>query len=211
MNRLPVWIKPLGLVVAFLALIPFAVIAKARVTLTGEPRIHVIRDMDNQAYYKAQSENELFADGRAMRPPVPGTVARGEAELDDHLYRGLGPDGKFVDAFPGDVKVDRALLERGRERYTIYCAVCHGHGGYGDGIIHQRAMELVNKGRAGMEWIPPTNLHTLPDYKAGQMVHVITNGVRNMPPYGAQVSVSDRWAIAAYVKALQRSQQTERP
>ena len=206
MNRLPVWIKPLGLVVAFLALIPFAVIAKGRVTLSKEPRIHIIRDMDNQAFYKAQSENEMFADGRAMRPPVPGTVARGEAELDDHFDRGLGPDGKFVDAFPSQVKVDRAFLERGRERYGVYCAVCHGYAGYGDGIIHVRALELMSKGRVGMEWVPPTNLHTLQDYRVGQLVNVITNGVRNMPPYGAQVSLEDRWAIAAYVKALQRSQ-----
>lgn len=209
MNRMPVWVKPLGLVVAFLALIPFAVIAKARVTLSKEPRIHIIRDMDNQAYYRAQSENTMFADGRAMRPPVPGTVARGEAELDDHYYRGLGADGKFADGFPADVKVDRAFLERGRERYTVFCSMCHGHAGYGDGMIHQRAIELMTKGRVGMEWVPPTNLHTLPDYKVGQLVHVIGNGVRNMPPYGGQVPIEDRWAIAAYVKALQRSQQTE--
>lgn len=209
MNGLPAWLKPLGITIAFLALIPFAVIAKARVTLSKEPRIHIIRDMDNQAYYKGQAANELFADGRAMRPPVPGTVARGEAELDDHYYRGLGPDGKFTDTFPKDVTVDRPLLERGRERYAVFCAMCHGHAGYGDGMIHQRAMELMSKGRAGMEWVPPTNLHTLKDYRVGQLVHVITNGVRNMPPYGAQVPIADRWAIAAYVKALQRSQQTE--
>lgn len=208
---MPPWVKPLGVTVAFLAMVPFAIIAKARVTPSTEPRIHIIRDMDNQAYFKAQSENPMFADGRAMRPPVPGTVARGEAELDDHYYRGVGADGNFVDAFPPQVKVDRAFLERGRQRYTIHCAPCHGHTGYGDGIVHRRALELVQKGRAGMEWVQPTDYHSssLRSYPVGQIFHVITNGVRNMAAYGPQVSVEDRWAIAAYVKALQASQQTE--
>ncbi len=210
--RIAALLKPIGIALAFLSLIPLAVIAKARVTTSKEPRIHVIRDMDNQASFRAQEANPLFADGRAMRPPVPGSVARGEAELDDHLYRGLAQDGAtFADAFPPSLTVDRAFLERGQQRYTIYCAVCHGHSGYGDGIIHRRAMELVNKGRPGMEWVPPTSYHTpaLRDYPVGRLYHVITNGVRNMAPYASQVSVEDRWAIAAYVKALQASQQTE--
>lgn len=209
---MPPWVKPLGVSVAFLALVPFAVIARARVTPTNQPRIHIIRDMDNQAYFKSQSANELFADGRAMRPPVPGSVARGEADLDDHLHRGLGPDGKtFAADFPAAVTVDRAFLERGRGRYTIHCAPCHGHSGYGDGIVHQRALELVVQGRAGMEWVQPTTYHSsnLRGFPVGRLFHVITNGVRNMAAYGAQLSVEDRWAIAAYVKALQASQQTE--
>lgn len=207
--RIAALLKPIGVTVAFLALIPFAFIAKARVTPSKEPRIHIIQDMDNQASFRAQQANPLFADGRAMRPPVPGTVAQGEAELDDHLYRGLAQDGKsFADAIPAALEVDDAFLKRGQERYTIYCAVCHGHTGYGDGVIHRRAMELVNKGRAGMEWVPPTSYHTpnLREFPVGRLFHVITNGVRNMAPYASQVSVEDRWAIAAYVKALQLSQ-----
>lgn len=209
---MPPWVKPLGVTVAFLAMVPFAVIARARVTPTTEPRIHIIRDMDNQAYYKAQSANPMFADGRSMRPPVPGTVARGEADLDDHLHRGLAADGKaFADTFPAQLTVDRSFLERGRQRYTIHCAPCHGHTGYGDGMIHRRSIELVQQGRAGMEWVQPTDYHTdtLRSYPVGRIFHVITNGVRNMAPYGPQVAVEDRWAIAAYVKALQASQQTE--
>lgn len=209
---MPPWVKPLAVTVAFLAMVPFAFIARARVTPSREPRIHVIRDMDNQAYFKAQQANPLFADGRAMRPPVPGTVARGEADLDDHMFRGLAADGNsFADTFPPAIKVDRTFLERGRERYTIHCAPCHGHTGYGDGMIHRRALELVQQGRPGMEWVQPTTYHS-PDLRGrpvGYLFHVITNGVRNMAPYGPQVEVVDRWAIAAYVKALQASQQTE--
>lgn len=208
---MPPWVKALGVVVAFLSLVPFAVIARARVHPTPDPRIHIIRDMDNQMYYEAQSANPLFADGRAMRPPVPGTVARGEDELDDHLHRGLGPDGSFVDAFPAQVKVDPALLARGRERYGIYCAPCHGYTGWGDGMISRRVRELQGRNVTDIQWVPPTSYHTpnMQTYPVGQLVHVITNGVRNMPPYGAQVDTHDRWAIAAYVKALQQSQRTE--
>lgn len=210
--RIAALLKPIGIAVAFLALVPFAFIAKARVTTSNEPRIHIIADMDNQASFRKQEANPLFADGRAMRPPVPGTVARGEAELDDHLYRGLAPDGaSFADAFPASITVDRAFLERGQQRYTIHCAVCHGHSGYGDGVVQRRAVELVSKGLPGMEWVAPTSYHTpnLREFPVGRLFHVITNGVRNMAPYGPQVAVEDRWAIAAYVKALQASQQTE--
>ncbi|MCW8137648.1 MAG: cytochrome c [Planctomycetota bacterium] len=209
---MPPWVKPLGVTVAFLAMIPFAVIARARVTASPDPRIHIIRDMDSQAYFKAQASNPLFADGRAMRPPVPGTVARGEDELDDHRHRGTTPDGAtYVDAFPEGLTVDAAFLERGRGRYQVFCAPCHGVAGYGDGPVHHQALAAINRGRPGMEWVTPTSLHAgnVRGFQVGRIFHVITNGVRNMAPYGAQVPVDDRWAIAAYVKALQASQRTE--
>jgi mono/diheme cytochrome c family protein len=214
---LPRWIKPLGVAVGFVALVPFAVIARARITPSAEPRYHIIRDMDNQLSYRQQQRNDLFADGRAMRPPVPGTVARGEAELDDLYWRGLKPDAAsndpnpYADEVPARLTVDRKFLERGRERFTIYCAVCHGQGGYGDGMVHKRAVELTSKGRAGMEWVPPSNYNTaaLRDKPVGYIFHVITNGVRNMAPYGPQIPVADRWAIACYVKALQRANTPE--
>lgn len=215
---MPPWFKPLALTAISFALIPLAVIAKLRVSTSKEPRIHIIQDMDNQAKFKAQSKNELFADGRAMRPPVPGAVARGELYEDDHFYRGLGADGQFADAIPtrdpatgAAIVVDRAFLERGRERYQIHCAVCHGFSGHGDGAVHQRVQQLLASGREGIEWAPPTTYHSdmLRKYPVGRLFHIITNGVRNMAPYGSQVPVRDRWAIAAYVKALQAAQKPE--
>lgn len=215
---MPPWFKPLAILGASFALIPLVVIAKIRVSTSKEPRIHIIQDMDNQAKFKAQAENDLFADRRAMRPPVPGTVARGELYEDDHFYRGLDAKGQFADAIPtrdpatnAAIAVDRAFLERGRERYQIYCAVCHGFSGHGDGPVHQRVQQLLAGGREGIEWAPPTTYHSdqLRDYPVGRLFHVITNGVRNMAPYGSQVPAKDRWAIAAYVKALQAAQKPE--
>ena len=208
---LPSWAKPVLISLGLLALLPVGLVAKSRVYTSEEPRYHVIQDMDNQWKFRAQSENPLFADGRAMRPPVPGTVARGELMADDHYERGLGPDGKFTDAFPAQVTVDEALLQRGRERFGIYCAPCHGYSGYGDGPVHEHALEMVAAGRPGMAWVPPTSYHqdTMRKREAGYLFHVATNGVRNMSGYGAQVPTADRWAIVAYIKALQRSQQGE--
>jgi mono/diheme cytochrome c family protein len=207
-----------------LSLVPFALIARARVTTTTTPRIHLIHDMDNQVILKAQDENAVFADGRAMRLPVAGTVARGELMTDDHYYRGIR-DGNWAVGFPSQVEVDRDLLERGRERYDIHCAVCHGYAGGAEddagapqmGPVHVRAEQLKAKGDPGLSWVPPTALATQENlFKAdpanqnygseGYLFHVITNGVRNMAAYGSQVSVHDRWAIVAYLRALQRSQ-----
>jgi mono/diheme cytochrome c family protein len=215
---MPPWFKPLALLATSFALIPLVVIAKLRVSTSKEPRIHIIQDMDNQAKFKAQSRNDLFADGRAMRPPVPGTVARGELYEDDHFYRGLDQKGEFADEIPAKdpatgaaIAVDRAFLERGRERFQIYCAVCHGFTGHGDGPVHQRVQQLLANGREGIEWAPPTTYHqdTIRAYPVGRLFHVITNGVRTMAPYGPQVSARDRWAIAAYIKALQAAQKPE--
>jgi mono/diheme cytochrome c family protein len=207
----PGWAKALGLTVASIALIPLALIARARTVTTTEPRIHIIRDMDNQPRFKAQQRNDLFADHRAMRPPVPGTVARGELMEDDHLHRGMDQDGKFLDSFPAQVQVDKALLERGRERYGIFCAPCHGYAGHGDGPIHQRVGVLQAQGREGIEWAPPTSYHsdTIRQKPVGYLFHVMTHGVRNMAPYAAQLSEHDRWAVAAWIKALQKNQSPE--
>lgn len=217
------------LVAGPLSLLPFALIARARVTTSSTPRIHLIQDMDNQHRYKAQMENPAFADGRAMRLPVAGTVARGELMADDHYYRGLqqggASDGAYAIGFPAQVTVDRALLERGRERFGIHCAVCHGYaGGAKDaagnemlGPIHVRATQLKAKKDPGLAWVAPTAIATQENLlkadpaqnnygSEGYLFHVITNGVRNMSGYGSQIDVEDRWAIVAYLRALQRSQ-----
>jgi len=196
----PRWIVSTLLILATLALVPLACVARARVVHSKDPRIHIIQDMDNQGRFKSQQGNPLFADGRAMRAPVPGTVARGRLEANDPLDRGLA-DGEWVTRIP--LPVDAALLERGQSRYRIFCSPCHGLSGYGDGIVAKRA-ERLQEG----SWVPPASFHvppasTRPD---GHIFNTITNGIRNMSSYGAQIPVEDRWAIVAYVRALQRSQ-----
>ncbi len=189
------------------AAVPPALIAQARAVHSSKPRIHYIQDMDNQPRFEAQHANPLFADGRAMRPPVPGTVARGELRADDHYHRGI-TRGEWATVFPAQVEVSMTLLQRGRERFGIFCQPCHGAAGYGDGMVNKRAMELVNQGVNGTTWVQPKSLHEqqIREQPIGQIFNSITNGVRTMPPYGPQIPVADRWAITAYVKALQRSQ-----
>ncbi len=195
------------IVVIFLAMIPPAVIAWARAVNASQPRIHLIQDMDNQPKFRAQQANALFADGRAMRPPITGTVARGRLNEDDHFYRGIS-NGQWAATFPPQVALTMDLLQRGRERFNIYCQPCHGLAGYGDGMVNKRAMVLMNLGVNGTTWVQPKSVHEqqIREQPVGQYFNTITNGVRNMPAYGPQIPVADRWAIVAYVRALQRSQ-----
>jgi mono/diheme cytochrome c family protein len=197
---MPRRVMPLLLILASLALVPFACIAQRRTLRTPETRLHLVGDMDQQQKFKTQSRNALFADGRAMRHQVEGTVARGRLEADDRYYRGLDGDA-YVAEFP--VELTAELMLRGRERYDIFCAPCHGLAGYGDGMVSQRADELLQG-----SWVPPASFHDEPaaTRSVGHLFNSITNGIRNMPPYGSQVPVADRWAIVAYVSALQRSQ-----
>lgn len=152
------------------------------------------QDMHNQPKAKPQSKSGFFADGRTGRPPVEGTVARGELREDDHLYRGKAPDGGWATTFP--FKIDAAILQRGRERYNIYCSPCHGETGLGNGMVIQRGFA-----------IPAANHHQqrLRDAAVGYWFDVITNGFGRMFGYAAQIPVKDRWAIIAYVRALQLS------
>lgn len=197
---MPRWLLYTVVVLVVLSWVPLVVIMKARHSTSTKPRIHIIQDMDNQTKYKAQARNRLFADRRAMRPPVPGTVARGTLDEDDSLFRGTVDDG-FVEEIP--VPITMQLMERGRERYEIYCAPCHGLAGYGDGMVSKRA-ELLQEGT----WTPPASFHTelVRGRAAGHLFNSISNGIRNMPSYAPQITVDDRWAIVAYVRALQRSQ-----
>ena len=186
---------------------PVGLAAMARAVPSTRTRIHFIQDMDNQPKFRAQHANALFADGRAMRPPVPGTVARGRLEADDHYNRGV-VDNDWATTFPPQVQVNLDLVYRGQDRFNIYCTPCHGYAGYGDGMINQRAMDLVNLGLNGTTWVQPKNMHEqlIREQPVGQTFNTITNGVRNMSGYAAQIPTEDRWAIVAYVKALQRSQ-----
>lgn len=198
----------LTLIFLSLVTIPPAVVARLRAMNSDKPRIHYIQDMDNQSRFKAQQEGP-FADHRAMRRPVTGTVARGELVTDDHTRLGYDGDG-WSSTLPSQYTVDRVLLERGEARFAIYCALCHGYAGYGDGMIHQRADMLVSNPSIanGTSWVQPKNIHEpeIRDQPVGQIFHTITYGIRNMAGYASQIPLEDRWAIAAYVKALQRSQ-----
>ena len=198
---MPRWLTAIVVILVALSWIPVALALRARVVKKTEPRIHIIPDMDNQPKVKAPSRFMLFADRRGMRPPVAGTVARGSLIGDSSLEFGRTADDVWVEAIP--VEMSMSLLERGRKRYDIFCSPCHGLSGYGDGMVARRADQLQEG-----TWTPPTSFHTelIRERPAGHIYNTISNGIRNMPAYGSQIPVDDRWAIVAYVRALQRSQ-----
>jgi len=211
LRRPPFMFIALGVMLVVASWVPLVLFAKARVERSEEPRISLVQDMGTQPKFREQTTNDLFADNRADRPHVDGTVARGDLQEDDHYYRGYSAtaaaaaDGKrqvkFFDAFPEDVKVDKTLLERGRDRFNIYCTACHGYDGYGKGPVEIRSEQLGS----------PLNAKSLHDESVrarpnGHIFNTITNGIRNMPSYSAQIPVHDRWAIVAYVRALELSQ-----
>lgn len=152
------------------------------------------QDMFNQPRVKPLAQSDLFDDGKAARDPVPGTVARGQLHESRELYRGIGQDGRFVAVLP--VPLNRDLLQRGRERYEIFCSPCHARTGDGRGMIVRRGFKQ------------PSSFHVerLRAERIGYFFDVMTNGFGQMSSYSAQVPVADRWAIAAYVRALQLSQ-----
>lgn len=220
------WIIYGGILSVAISWVPLVLIARKRASKSHRPAVHIFLDMDVQPRYSAQDVHPLFADGRAMRPPVPGTVARGELAEDDHFYRGYagdedynpqmtGPEGeeqiRWFDGYPAPIVVDRAFLDRGRERYTIYCSVCHSHLGDGNGMVNRRVDALREREVEPGEpmpvgnWVKPFDLHVEPlrAQPTGQLFFTITHGVRTMPSYGSQIPPEDRWAIVAYVKALQ--------
>ena len=198
--NLPRWLLFAVVILVVLSWVPLALIMRARVTSSPDPRIHVIPDMDNQPKFKPQERNPMFADRRAMRPPVAGTVPRG-ATIDSPALTTGKDGGDWLEVSP--IKVDLALVRRGRQRYDIYCSPCHGLAGFGDGMVAKRADELLEG-----TWTPPSSFHTdlVRGRPAGHLFNTISNGIRNMPAYGPQIPVEDRWAIVAYVRALQRSQ-----
>jgi mono/diheme cytochrome c family protein len=198
-RELPGWVVPAITVLVVLSFIPLALIARSRTLTTSHTRLQIIPDMDQQPKFKTQSMNPLFADLRAMRPEVPGTVAWGAGRIDSLLELGIS-GGRFGTSFP--FPLSEAILKRGRERFDIYCSPCHGLAGRGDGIVNVRA-ERLQEGT----WTPPADLTSdlVAGREAGHIYNTIKNGIRNMPAYGPQIAAADRWAIVAYVRALQRS------
>ncbi|MGE5755555.1 MAG: c-type cytochrome [Planctomycetaceae bacterium] len=166
------------------------------------------QDMVTQPKYKTYQESSFFADGMSARPLVAGTVARGQLRTDTAYYQGKSGEA-LVDTIPirvldpkakADTPQDREerrkILGRGRERYDIYCSPCHGRTGDGRGMIVLRGLS------------PPPSYHDprLRDAPAGHFYNVITNGYGAMYPYGSRIPPDDRWAIVAYIRALQLSQ-----
>lgn len=149
--------------------------------------------MTNQPKYETFDPNGFFVDGNSSRDLVPNTVARGLARTDVHLSEGV-VDGGPATTYP--FTITQQVLERGQERYNIYCTPCHGYDGDGDGIVVQRGFS------------PPPSFHEdrLREVPPGYVYGVITNGIGAMYSYAARIQPEDRWAIVAYIQALQLSQ-----
>jgi mono/diheme cytochrome c family protein len=204
-------------VLLLIGLVPFGLIALSRSRPSPTRPPHPILDMVRQPKFKTQRPNPMFADDRAMRPLLPGVEARGDVDACpdeasyDRIFHGTqrGTDGKiaFLSEIPLPVSMD--LMRRGQERFNVYCAPCHGLGGYGDGMTARRAAEMQQSGaNTAAAWVAPTNYHTdeIRGRPVGNLYNTIANGIRTMPAYDKQIPLPDRWAIVAYVKALQRSQ-----
>jgi mono/diheme cytochrome c family protein len=161
---------------------------------SSKPPVHIVQNMDYQDKYMAYGENPFFADGRNMRPLVEGTVPRDHLRADEAYYTGMSDpvDSRYI-ANPESLNME--FLERGRERYDIFCSVCHGLAGDGKGI-------MVAKGFTPAPSYYEERIMQLQD---GAIFQVISNGIRTMPSMAVQVPVKDRWAVVAYVRALQRS------
>jgi mono/diheme cytochrome c family protein len=280
------------LTVILITLIPGAIVLNIRAAKSRNPRLHVFFDMDFQPKKKTQTTTSLFEDGRVQRPPVPGTIARGELDLSDPYYLGYEPEAVAVVAKPAfslvsfqegeaarpddsqppapaekaaaaevptiqetaetaaqpseqetagadaakeateleahgepnaqaadpalanaepqrawltefPLPVDEALYDLGKRKFEQNCSVCHGYGGYGDGLVSARANELAQG-----YWLTPTSMHAEAVVKqpVGQIYNTIANGKGRMAGYGASLNPKERWAVVLYVRALQRSQ-----
>lgn len=149
-------------------------------------------DMFQQPKYNPLSSSDFFTNGAGSRPLVPGTVARGHLEANQEFYTGKRGTN-LIENFP--LPINRALLDRGRERYDIYCSVCHGRTGAGNGMIPQR----------GYPAPPSYHIDRLRQAPVGHFFDVITQGYGVMYSYASRVAPEDRWAVAAYIRALQLS------
>lgn len=151
------------------------------------------QEMYNQSKYEPLEKSDFFADGRASRPWIAGTVARGHLRIDDHLYNGK-VNGELAQTFP--FEITEAVLNRGEERYNIFCSPCHGAVGDGRGMVVRR----------GLRQPPSYHIDRLRAETPGYFFDVMTNGFGIMYSYASRIKPEDRWAIAAYIRALQVSQ-----
>jgi len=189
-------------VTAFLVVLTIS-IAGFRGRRSTQPPVEVFPDMDRQAKYKPQAPSRFFADGRADRPLPAGVVPRGRTiardpdflREDDFLYRGKTATGEFARGFPPQLTIDANFLVRGRERYTIYCSPCHGALGDGKGITN------------GYGMVTTASYHDdrIRQMAEGEIFNTITLGKNTMFPYADKLNPEDRWAVIAYVRALERA------
>jgi len=197
-----------------LAVIAMVSLAGFRGTHSAKAPLEIFVDMVRNPRYDPQHESDFYADRRAARPPVPETVPLGYGV--PNAFLSTGANNNKLDQEPGafsnspdyyntgkmgavygdgiPLKVDRALLDRGRERFNINCAVCHGPMGMGNGITSQY-------GLVGIANFHDPRIRTQPD---GEIFNTITSGNKTMGAYGSNVSVEDRWAIVSYIRALER-------
>jgi hypothetical protein len=178
----------LALALALLAL------SGCRGCTSSRPPVHLNPNMLAQPRYEPQASSAFFYNGQEMRPPVPGTVARGELRdltKDGPYWTGKDAGGTFVTAIP--LPVDDAVRARGKQRFEIYCAACHDKGGDGKGILFER-------GKVPTPSFHDDRLRRMPD---GQIFDTITNGTGLMPSYRYPIPVRDRWAIIVHLRALQ--------
>jgi mono/diheme cytochrome c family protein len=187
--------KPLATQICISVLGALVLFGGCRGWESTEPPVHLNQNMDTQAKLKPYRNSEFFADGRGMRTPPEGTVARGKLKEDDHYYRGT-MSGELVDSFPAALPVNTEFLQRGQDRYNIYCTPCHGQAGDGQGLVSKRLPVKA----------PTFHSSHLYKQKLGHFYDVISNGIRSMPAYAQQIPEADRWAIVSYVRALQVGQ-----
>jgi mono/diheme cytochrome c family protein len=164
----------------------------ARGCTSSSPPIHLNPSMDDQPKVLTQTASTFFFNGSSMRDPIPGTVAIDGLKEDAPFFTGKGADGQFLAKIP--VTNDATLLERGRQRYTIYCQPCHDARGDGKGILYQRGN------------VPTASFHDekILKYPDGQIFDVMTNGMGLMPSYKWPIPPADRWAIIAYIRELEQ-------
>ncbi len=237
-HKLPAFVKMVFVLLLALCTLPPALIYRARGDSHSLPRLHFNPDMDWQ--YKSQAQQVapnigsaedtqwIFADQRAMRGEVAGTVIRGQLRDDLAYFTGVvasseaaaqtsaspqyvstsasqeaAPEPNWINSFPDRFEVNQAAIERGKQRFDIYCAVCHGTTGVGDGMVNQRALSLNALQLAAWTSAKSLHDHTVVNQPVGRIFDTISNGRGTMGPYKSQISVQDRWAIVLYVKALQ--------
>ena len=195
------------LTLTFLVVFVISIFGFRGATFTESPRDvfpeWAFPGMKNQPKYRNQGEARFFADGRSDRPLPAGVVAAsfGPAgqplKADDHFFKGKNATGAFASGIPSSLEIDNALIQRGRDRFSIYCQPCHG--ALGDGMGVTKAY--------GMGATPSYHIDRLRQMPDGEIFNTITNGKGNMLSYADKLEPRDRWAVILYVRALQRAQQ----
>lgn len=187
------------------ALLIAVTVSGCRGSITPKNPVHLNWNMDDQAFLPPQEPTDFYEDGRSMRQPVENTVAFGELRADTASDSGQ-LNGRYLTELPERFELDEDLLARGQERYEIYCTPCHSDVGDGLGPVPAVADSI------GQSWVVP-DFHddTRAAYPVGRIYHVATDGFGTMRGYRSQIPQDDRWAIAAWVKALQLTQNANAP